>query len=330
MSFESTSPSGDAFETVHSPGNETPNSSLASIPLAPDASIPDKPQLVEASRSGNPPETVTHHFYSIAKERKLDLLVHAIKTENLAGVLVFSHTKHGADMIARRLVQRGIAAVAVHSDRSRGQRERALESFKRGSIRALVATDIAIRGIDIIGISHIVNFEVPASADDYMLRIRGTGWTSPSRSALTFVSHDEEGWLRKIQKLSGQHHPARTYPGLPAAKGIDAISNERPKTPGHAFSVGKPRSSSHAPSNERPNASGHAFSVGKPRSSSHAPSNDRSKSTAHTFPKPKARPFGNQPRPSRKKKAPIMTARKKKPVRKLESFSSFMGDPRYS
>jgi superfamily II DNA/RNA helicase len=354
MSFESTGLSESAFEDFHAPGNETPASSLTSIPPAPETSTPEMPQSVDVGRGDNPPKMVAHHFYSIAKERKLDLLVHAIRTENMEGVLVFSHTKHGADMIARRLAQRGIPAVAVHADRSRGQRERALESFKRRNTRVLVATDIAVRGIEVTGISHVVNFEVPVSADDYTRRIHGTGWASATGSVLTFVSHDEDGRLHKIQKFTGQRQTPHPYPGLPAAKGIDTVSNERPgssghafsigkprvsghvfsnerpKSPGHTYSTGKPRVSGHMSSNERPKSPGHAYSIGKPRVSGHVPSNERPKSSGHPFSKPKARPFGKPPGPPRKKKGPIMTARKKKPARKMESFSSFMGDPRYS
>jgi ATP-dependent RNA helicase RhlE len=111
-------------------------------------------------------EIIAQHFYEAPRERKMELLAHARDAETMQSVLVFSRTKHGAEKINRCLQQCGIASVAIHSNRSQAQRERALEEFRRGKHRVLVATDIAARGIDVSGISHVINFDVPQYAED--------------------------------------------------------------------------------------------------------------------------------------------------------------------
>jgi ATP-dependent RNA helicase RhlE len=247
------------------------------------ANILNDPQTVEAGERRNPAETIEQHFYAVPKERKMDLLVHAINTEDMDSVLVFSRTKHGADKITRRLDQRGMAAVAIHSDRTQGQRERALEGFRQGRVRVLVATDIAARGIDVTGISHVINFDVPAYAEDYIHRIGRTGRAGATGSALTFVGRDEQDSLRKIEKFISRRFTVGTYPGLPPAQAVEAISNERPKAPGH--------------SSPKPHSQGQ-------------------------YPKYRKHPG--------RKRTPVMTARKKKPIGKMDSFSSSIGDARYS
>jgi ATP-dependent RNA helicase RhlE len=115
-------------------------------------------------------------------------------------VLVFSRTKHGADRICRRLKKRNVEAVAIHSDRTQRQRLAALEGFKRGKYQVMVATDIAARGINIEGISHVVNFDVPGYVEDYIHRIGRTGRAEATGDAMTFVSQEEVVNLRKIEK----------------------------------------------------------------------------------------------------------------------------------
>lgn len=119
-------------------------------------------------------------------------------------VLVFSRTKHGADKIHHRLERAGIASIALHSGRNQNQRQRALDGFKSGKYPVLVATDIAARGIDVEGISHVINFDVPAFAEDYIHRIGRTGRATALGDAITFVSHDEEKYLHKIQRFIGR------------------------------------------------------------------------------------------------------------------------------
>jgi ATP-dependent RNA helicase RhlE len=125
-------------------------------------------------------------------------------------VLVFSRTKHGADKINRRLERAGILSVAIHSDRTQGQRQRAMEGFKSSKYQVMVATDIAARGIDVEGISHVINFDVPVFAEDYIHRIGRTGRATATGDAITFVSRDEEKYLRQIEKFIGRKlHPEK-------------------------------------------------------------------------------------------------------------------------
>jgi len=146
----------------------------------------------------------------------MDLLVHALDAETMQSVLVFSRTKHGADKICKRLERGGIASIAIHSNRTQAQRERALSGFKQGKYRVLVATDIAARGIDVTGISHVINFDVPRYAEDYIHRIGRTGRAGASGDAITFVSRDEQQYLRRIEQFTGKRFPVKQYPGAPA------------------------------------------------------------------------------------------------------------------
>jgi ATP-dependent RNA helicase RhlE len=173
------------------------------------------PQTVEAGERRNPAETVSQHFYQAEREAKMDLLLHVLKAERMSSVLVFTRTKHGADKVCRRLDRQGVAAVAIHSNRTQSQRERALEGFRHGDFRVLVATDIAARGIDVDGISHVINYDVPQYPEDYIHRIGRTGRAGATGDAVTFVSVEESQYLRKIEKYTGRRHTTEAYPGAP-------------------------------------------------------------------------------------------------------------------
>ena len=146
------------------------------------ASIQDKPEFIEIGEQRRPVETVKQHFYSSPQELKMDLLFHILKTEDMDSILIFSRTKHGADKISTKLERSGIKAVAIHSNRTQAQRQRALAGFKQGQYKVMVATDIAARGIDVEGISHVVNFDTPTFAEDYIHRIGRTGRASSTGS----------------------------------------------------------------------------------------------------------------------------------------------------
>jgi ATP-dependent RNA helicase RhlE len=176
------------------------------------ASIQDRPTLVEVGERRNPTETVTQSVYRVPQERKMDLLLHVLRTEPVESVLVFSRTKHRADRIARKLTQSGVSAAAIHSNRTQGQRQRALAAFKGGAVQVLVATDIAARGIDVDGITHVINFDTPNQAEDYIHRIGRTGRAQATGDALTFVSADEEAYLRAIEKHTGRRVPQSVLP----------------------------------------------------------------------------------------------------------------------
>ncbi|MHC5119807.1 MAG: DEAD/DEAH box helicase [Planctomycetota bacterium] len=164
-------------------------------------SIQKSPVMIQIGRQQNPIETITQHIFPVPKNQKMDLLLHLIEREGMGSVLVFSRTKHGADKICRKLNQNYVEAVAIHSNRTQGQRLKALDGFKRGKYQVMVATDIAARGINIQGISHVINFDVPAFAEDYIHRIGRTGRAAATGDAMTFVSEDEVNNLRKIERF---------------------------------------------------------------------------------------------------------------------------------
>mgnify|MGYP001334031583 CR=1 FL=1 len=178
------------------------------------AGILKDPETIQIGVPRNPIETITQHFYPVYKTAKMDLLLHMLRSKQMDCVLVFSRTKHGADKIHRKLERAGIKSVAMHSDRSQGQRQRAMEGFKRGEFQVMVATDIAARGIDIEGISHVINFDVPAYAEDYIHRIGRTGRATATGDAITFVSPDEEQNFRQIEKFISRQFEFETCPAF--------------------------------------------------------------------------------------------------------------------
>jgi len=148
----------------------------------------------------------------------MDLLFHILKTEEMDSILVFSRTKHGADKISNKLEKNGIKAIAIHSNRTQAQRQRALAGFKQGQYKVMVATDIAARGIDVEGISHVVNFDTPTFAEDYIHRIGRTGRASATGDAITFVSNQEQKYLKSIERYTDKRFELKRYPGFDYAK----------------------------------------------------------------------------------------------------------------
>jgi ATP-dependent RNA helicase RhlE len=159
------------------------------------------PKIVEIGRRANPAEGVAQFLYPVPKSRKIDLLLRLLNDQSLDSVLVFSRTKHGADKIARKLTQCGIPTAALHSNRSQGQRIAALKAFKDGSARVLVATDIAARGIDVEGISHVINFDFPMHSEDYVHRIGRTGRAAAIGDAISFVTPEDEPNVRDLERM---------------------------------------------------------------------------------------------------------------------------------
>lgn len=163
-----------------------------------------KPKLVQIGRRSNPAETVTQFVYEVPRHLKLALLGHLLEDEKLQMVLVFSRTKHGADKIARKLEKSGVPCATLHANRSQNQRLRALEDFKSWKVRVLVATDIAARGIDVDGISHVVNFDFPHIVEDYVHRIGRTGRAQAIGDAISFVCPDEMSDLKRLERFIGR------------------------------------------------------------------------------------------------------------------------------
>jgi ATP-dependent RNA helicase RhlE len=172
-----------------------------------------KPVVVQIGRRSEAVSTVTHAVYPVPRERKTKLLVELLKQSDMDSVLIFTRTKHGADRVVRHLEDAGIAATAMHADKSQGERTRALEDFKSGKIRVLVATDIAQRGLDVSGISHVINYDVPQQPEDYVHRIGRTGRAAATGDAYTFMSTDEIAMVRTIERMIGQQIPRISVPG---------------------------------------------------------------------------------------------------------------------
>lgn len=167
--------------------------------------------LIEIGDQTNPVETVTQHVYPTARDRKLELLRTILENENMEMVLVFCGRKDHADFVTRRLQYYGIDAMQLHSNLAQRERQQALDGFKSGEHRVLVATDIAARGIDVEGISHVVNYDVPRFAEDYIHRIGRTGRAEAKGDAITFVGYEEEEYLRKIEEFIGQKFERKRY-----------------------------------------------------------------------------------------------------------------------
>jgi len=173
-----------------------------------------KPIVVQVGRRSETASGVTHAVYPVAHSKKTDLLVELLKNFDMDSVLIFTRTKHGADRVVRHLEEGGVKATAMHSDKSQGERTRALEDFKQGKIRVLVATDIAQRGLDVTGISHVINYDVPQEPEDYVHRIGRTGRAAASGDAFTFMSPDEISMVRTIERVIGQQIPRISVPGF--------------------------------------------------------------------------------------------------------------------
>jgi ATP-dependent RNA helicase RhlE len=182
------------------------------------SSIQTNPEMIDIGERRKPVETVKQHFYSSPQESKMDLLFHILQSKELDCVLVFSRTKHGADKISNRLERSGVKAVAIHSNRTQAQRQRALAGFKQGQFKVMVATDIAARGIDVEGISHVVNFDTPTFAEDYIHRIGRTGRASATGDAITFVSNQELKYLKSIERYTDKRFELKRYPGFDYTK----------------------------------------------------------------------------------------------------------------
>jgi ATP-dependent RNA helicase RhlE len=163
-------------------------------------------------RQAAPAVGITHAVYPVAQELKTALFLTLLQRGEMREVLVFTRTKHRADRLAKYLVQHGIAADRIHGNRSQPQRTQALAGFKSGKYRVLVATDIAARGIDIEELGHVVNFDVPKAPEDYIHRVGRTARAEAVGDAFTFVSPEEEGDLRSIERVMGKRLPRVMVP----------------------------------------------------------------------------------------------------------------------
>ncbi|MCC5883642.1 MAG: DEAD/DEAH box helicase [Halomonas sp.] len=196
----------------------------------------DNPEKIEVARRNTTAETVDQAIYRVDREKKRELLAHLIGRHGWNQVLVFTRTKHGANRLAEQLSKQDIPAMAIHGNKSQSARTRALSSFKNGELQVLVATDIAARGLDISELPHVVNFELPNIAEDYVHRIGRTGRAGSDGQAVSLVCVDEHGLLKGIERLIKRDLEKRIEPGFepdPNAK-PEPIENGRGKRGGRS------------------------------------------------------------------------------------------------
>ena len=173
-----------------------------------------EPEVIETAARNATADQIDQSAYMVDSNRKRELLTHLIGTENWGQVLVFTRTKRGADQLAKQLEQDGIRSEAIHGDKSQGARSRALKMFKRNNVRALIATDIAARGIDIDRLDYVVNYDMPDNPEDYVHRIGRTGRGGEDGSAISLVSATEKGQFASIRKVVSKDIPSQIVSGF--------------------------------------------------------------------------------------------------------------------
>ncbi len=205
------------------------------------AGILEEPALIEVARRNTTADTVAQVVHPVDRERKRELLSFLIGSRNWRQVLVFTRTKHGANRLAQQLERDGITAAAIHGNKSQGARTRALADFKSGSIRVLVATDIAARGLDIDQLPHVVNFELPNVPEDYVHRIGRTGRAGNEGEAVSLVCIDEHKLLRDIERLIKRPITSVTIEGYEPDPTIKAEPIENGRRSGRGGNDGERR-----------------------------------------------------------------------------------------
>jgi ATP-dependent RNA helicase RhlE len=173
-----------------------------------------EPHVVELSHSA-PAETIDHGLYLVAESRKRELLDHVLEGDDCDSAIVFTRTKHRARRLADQLTRAGHKAVGLQGNLSQNQRDRAMQGFRSGRFDILVATDIVARGIDVSGVSHVINFDVPNTPEAYTHRIGRTGRSENEGIACTFVTRDDRTWLRATERMIGSPIPRREVAGFP-------------------------------------------------------------------------------------------------------------------
>jgi ATP-dependent RNA helicase RhlE len=193
------------------------------------------PKVVEVARRNAPAEAVDQVIYPVDRERKRELLLHLFSQHGWHQVLIFARTKYGADALAEKLDRAGIRTAALHGNKTQGARQRALNDFKTGKLHALVATDIASRGLDIDALPYVINYELPNVAEDYVHRIGRTGRAGQSGQAMSLVCADELAQLRDIEKLINRNLPHVQVPGFePTNRGPSAAAKKPRSKPSGA------------------------------------------------------------------------------------------------
>jgi len=228
------------------------------------------PALIEVAQQNTTAELVTQVIHPVDKNRKRELLSYLIGSNNWKQVLVFTRTKHGANRLSQQLVKDGITAAAIHGNKSQGARTRALAEFKTGKVRVLVATDIAARGLDINQLPHVVNYELPNIAEDYVHRIGRTGRAGNEGEAMSLVCVDEHNLLKDIERLIKRDIPRDVIEGYEPDPAIKAEPIQRGR--------GKQQQKAAKPGQKRPAGDKNASPWSNQRQSSRGPSNNQNRS----------------------------------------------------
>ena len=228
------------------------------------------PALIEVAQQNTTAELVTQVIHPVDKNRKRELLSYLIGSNNWKQVLVFTRTKHGANRLSQQLVKDGITAAAIHGNKSQGARTRALAEFKAGKVRVLVATDIAARGLDISQLPHVVNYELPNIAEDYVHRIGRTGRAGNEGEAMSLVCVDEHNLLKDIERLIKRDIPRDVIEGYEPDPSIKAEPIQRGR--------GKQQQKAAKPGQKRPAGDKNASPWSNQRQSSGGRSNNQNRS----------------------------------------------------
>jgi ATP-dependent RNA helicase RhlE len=190
------------------------------------------PVKVEVTPVASAAPKIEQSVIHVARDLKQPLLERLLEQDALASVVVFTRTKHGADRVMKRLLRANVDAAAIHGNRNQNQRQRALESFRSGRTRVLVATDVAARGIDVDGITHVINYDIPVEPESYVHRIGRTGRAGATGQAIAFCEPAERGALKAIEKLIGKAVPVAPLPqGLAALSSLPTAARTEPKAP---------------------------------------------------------------------------------------------------
>jgi ATP-dependent RNA helicase RhlE len=229
------------------------------------------PHVVELANAA-PAGTIDHALYLVAEQRKRDLLEHVLAGDDCDSAIVFTRTKHRAKRLADQLSKAGHRAVGLQGNMSQSQRDRAMRGFRARSYDILVATDIAARGIDVSGVSHVINFDVPNTPEAYTHRIGRTGRAELEGVACTFVTSSDQAWVRSTENMIGSKIPRREVEGLSLDAGF--VSDHR-RPQGQSRNRGQSRRNGQSRSNARARGNGQSRSSGKPRSDGRPQSNGR-------------------------------------------------------
>jgi ATP-dependent RNA helicase RhlE len=182
------------------------------------STILNHPVKVEVTPVSSTADTIQQSVYFVDRGNKNALLLHVLKNKDIGNALVFTRTKHGADKVVKTLARENIKAQAIHGNKSQNARQLALNNFKSGQTRVLIATDIAARGIDIDDLTHVINYEIPNVPETYVHRIGRTGRAGANGISLSFCDTEEREYLRDIQKLIGKTIPVADHPYQPGTK----------------------------------------------------------------------------------------------------------------